>query len=310
MAALRWNDHGVSTAIVSDLHLGSGNDEDLLRHGPMRRRLFERLAGVDRVVLLGDVIELRDRPLAETMEIAISFFAELGDAMDGRELVLVPGGSLITPGPEEGRALALTLARHTIHNIQPDLDLLKAGRATYGAAPDSLIAASHVVAVEFATIARDDVPQCKSAAVDQYPACFGIEPGFVGHIHLDMLAEDDVEGGVGEWQFGDVCLAHGNAIVQPDEPIEPTGCFAILVSQIDGRHPTPALFGDQTGGTADTAAGVEHILVADDVEQVHQLAGGDAAHGVEILKRCEVCWPKMWEFQARRDEGTFDVLPC
>ena len=69
------------------------------------------------------------------------------------ELVLVPGGTLITPGPEEGRALALTLARHTIHNIQPDLDRLKAGRPTYSAAPDSLIAAGHVVAVEFATIA-------------------------------------------------------------------------------------------------------------------------------------------------------------
>jgi Hexameric tyrosine-coordinated heme protein (HTHP) len=69
------------------------------------------------------------------------------------ELVLVPGGTLITDGPEEGRALALTLARHTIHNIQPDLDLLKAGRPTYSAAPDSLIAAGHVVAVEFATIA-------------------------------------------------------------------------------------------------------------------------------------------------------------
>src|SRR5689334_14963419 len=37
------------------------------------------------------------------------------------ELVLVPGGTLITPTPEEGRALALTLARHSIHNIQPDL---------------------------------------------------------------------------------------------------------------------------------------------------------------------------------------------
>jgi hypothetical protein len=69
------------------------------------------------------------------------------------ELVLVPGGTLITESAEEGRALALTLARHTIHNIQPDLDLLKAGRPTYSAAPDSLIAAGHVVAVEFATIA-------------------------------------------------------------------------------------------------------------------------------------------------------------
>ncbi len=43
------------------------------------------------------------------------------------ELVLIPGGSLITATAEEGRALALTLARHTVHNIQPDLDILQGG---------------------------------------------------------------------------------------------------------------------------------------------------------------------------------------
>jgi len=69
------------------------------------------------------------------------------------ELVLIPGGTLITTTPEEGRALALAIARHTIHNIQPDLDVLKEGRVKYGADPDSLIAASQIVAIEFQTIA-------------------------------------------------------------------------------------------------------------------------------------------------------------
>jgi hypothetical protein len=69
------------------------------------------------------------------------------------ELVLIPGGTLITATPEEGRKLAITMARHMIHNIQPDLDVLKAGRPTYAANPDSLIAASQVVAIEFQTIA-------------------------------------------------------------------------------------------------------------------------------------------------------------
>ena len=69
------------------------------------------------------------------------------------ELVLVPGGTLITASPDEGRALALILARHSIHNIQPDLDALKAGRPIYSVNPDSLIAASQVVAIEFQTIA-------------------------------------------------------------------------------------------------------------------------------------------------------------
>lgn len=69
------------------------------------------------------------------------------------ELVLVPGGTLITNTPEEGRALALLMARHTIHNIQPDIDILVCGRRMYSINPDSLIAASQVVAIEFQTIA-------------------------------------------------------------------------------------------------------------------------------------------------------------
>lgn len=69
------------------------------------------------------------------------------------DLVLVPGGTLITRCPEEGRALAMLMARHTIHNIQPDLDVLICCRRIYSVNPDSLIAASQVVAIEFQTIA-------------------------------------------------------------------------------------------------------------------------------------------------------------
>lgn len=69
------------------------------------------------------------------------------------ELVLVPGGTLITATAEEGRALAITMARHSIHNIQPDLDILKGGRPNYSTNPDSLTAVSQVIAIEFQTIA-------------------------------------------------------------------------------------------------------------------------------------------------------------
>ncbi|NLY36965.1 MAG: hypothetical protein GX046_07000 [Tissierellia bacterium] len=68
-------------------------------------------------------------------------------------LVGIPGGTLITKTPEEGRALAMLIARHTIHQIQPDLDILKAGRPGYSADPAMLTAASQVVAIEFQTIA-------------------------------------------------------------------------------------------------------------------------------------------------------------
>jgi hypothetical protein len=66
---------------------------------------------------------------------------------------LVPGNSLITKTPEEGRALAIMLARHSVHAMQKELEVLKAGRPKYASDPFGLIAASHVVAVEFATIA-------------------------------------------------------------------------------------------------------------------------------------------------------------
>ncbi len=66
---------------------------------------------------------------------------------------LVPGNTLITASPEEGRALAITLARHSIHAIQKNLEVLMSGRAQYAHDPYGLIATSHVIAVEFATIA-------------------------------------------------------------------------------------------------------------------------------------------------------------
>ena len=66
---------------------------------------------------------------------------------------LVPGNSLITKTPEEGRALAITLARHSIHAMQKSIPALVAGRPKYSNDPNGLIAAGHVIAVEFATIA-------------------------------------------------------------------------------------------------------------------------------------------------------------
>jgi hypothetical protein len=66
---------------------------------------------------------------------------------------LIPGNTLITKTAEEGRALAITLARHTIHAMQKEVEVLQNGRAQYAHDPYGLIAAGHVVAVEFATIA-------------------------------------------------------------------------------------------------------------------------------------------------------------
>lgn len=65
----------------------------------------------------------------------------------------IPGGTLITATPEEGRQLAMMIACHTIHQIQPDLDVLKEGRKEYAGSPHLLTEVAKVVAIEFQTIA-------------------------------------------------------------------------------------------------------------------------------------------------------------
>ncbi len=68
-------------------------------------------------------------------------------------LFLIPGGALITDTPEEGRAVAMLIARHTIHNIQPDLHVLKRMVTKLMLRhPHSLTTASQVVAIKFQTI--------------------------------------------------------------------------------------------------------------------------------------------------------------
>lgn len=79
------------TAIVSDLHLGSAFGEDVLRDAGIRRVLLEGIGEADRLILLGDAIELRELPLAESLERARPFFEDLGEAFPGRQVVLVPG---------------------------------------------------------------------------------------------------------------------------------------------------------------------------------------------------------------------------
>lgn len=66
---------------------------------------------------------------------------------------LVPGNSLITATPQEGRELAIMLARKSIGAIQTSADARAGLRDLYANNPDSLTAAAHVVAIEFATVA-------------------------------------------------------------------------------------------------------------------------------------------------------------
>ncbi|MDV2997508.1 MAG: hypothetical protein N4J56_007213 [Chroococcidiopsis sp. SAG 2025] len=68
-------------------------------------------------------------------------------------IALVPNNSLIVETPEEGRQLAVTLARLIIKLTQPDEEKRKQLREVYGNDAMMLIAIGQTVATEFATIA-------------------------------------------------------------------------------------------------------------------------------------------------------------
>jgi predicted phosphodiesterase len=79
------------TAVVSDLHLGLHAEADVVRKPDVRATLVEAVADSDRVVLLGDILELRELPLAAALEVGRPLFEELGRALAGGRLLLVPG---------------------------------------------------------------------------------------------------------------------------------------------------------------------------------------------------------------------------
>ena len=69
------------------------------------------------------------------------------------EIQLVPGNSLITSSPEEGRQLAVKLARLSIKLTQPDAAVQEKLRPVYAEDAGLLIQIGATIATEFATIA-------------------------------------------------------------------------------------------------------------------------------------------------------------
>ena len=61
--------------------------------------------------------------------------------------------TLITPTPQAGFELAIKLSRMGVKSTQPDVEVLKKLRPEYANSADGLTAASHVIAVNFQTIA-------------------------------------------------------------------------------------------------------------------------------------------------------------
>src|SRR4051794_5581732 len=79
------------TAVISDLHLGNRPANDVLRSHQVRSHLMSLLARADQLVLLGDVLELRQGPIDGVLDVARPFFGELGEIVGDARVVIVPG---------------------------------------------------------------------------------------------------------------------------------------------------------------------------------------------------------------------------
>ena len=79
------------TALISDLHLGAVSGRDVLRLPEPRERLRETLGRADRVVVLGDLLELREQPVARVLEAAEPALKAIGEACRDKEILVVPG---------------------------------------------------------------------------------------------------------------------------------------------------------------------------------------------------------------------------
>ena len=79
------------TAIVSDLHLGAVSGRDVLRLPEARERFVAVLSGADRIVVLGDLLELRERPITRVLEAAAPALEALRQAAAGKELLVSAG---------------------------------------------------------------------------------------------------------------------------------------------------------------------------------------------------------------------------
>lgn len=147
--------------VVSDLHLGSAADSDLLRGpGPAQDALLGALEGVERLVVAGDLLELRHGPARTVLERARPFLTRIGAALGpDREL-------LVLAGNHDHRMVRPWLLRRRLRGEPLALD------ATADAAEVSPITA----AIADATRGAGAGPRVRVA----YPAAWLVAPGADG----------------------------------------------------------------------------------------------------------------------------------
>jgi len=99
----------VTTAIMSDLHLGSASGLDLARRPEPLSRLLDVASAADRIVFLGDLLELREHPAAAVLDDIAPVLRRIGEATAGKQVVVAPGNHdypLVGPALERARLVS------------------------------------------------------------------------------------------------------------------------------------------------------------------------------------------------------------
>lgn len=81
----------MKTLVISDTHLGARDGRDVLRRPVALELLLDSLKNVDRLVLLGDLVELLDGRVSGALLDAKPILKEIGRAMSGREIIVLAG---------------------------------------------------------------------------------------------------------------------------------------------------------------------------------------------------------------------------
>lgn len=104
------------TLVISDLHLGSRLRRGVLVHPAPRARLLAALADTDRLVLLGDVVELAEGRPEQALRIAAPVLQALAAHLGPQsEIILVPGN--------HDRAMVRPWVRDRAHELRPTSSL-------------------------------------------------------------------------------------------------------------------------------------------------------------------------------------------
>jgi predicted phosphodiesterase len=125
----------VRAAIVSDLHLGLASRADLLRRAPVLEAMLEAIAPAGELVLLGDLVELRERPVAQVLGDALPILRRIGAATAGKRITIVPGNHdhrLAAPRSAPLAAIADALGRERVRVTYPGLWVRPGVYATHG----------------------------------------------------------------------------------------------------------------------------------------------------------------------------------